>query len=95
MGGMTRINPSCEDGEGVSPWIRIHDEGLTGEIGASIFYIAYLSKSSTICDDTNGFAERVEMASSALQYELPHANHIDRKEDMSLRSHSSLVALST
>ena len=84
VGGMTRINPSREDGEGVNPWIRIHDEGITGKIGASIFDLACLSESSAICDDTNGFAEQVEMASSALQHELPHTDHTDRNEDMSV-----------
>ena len=53
-------------------------------MGASVFDIAGLSESSTICDDTNGFAEQAEMASSALQHELPHTDHTDRNEDMSV-----------
>ena len=93
---MTRINPSREDGEGVNPWIRIHDKGSTGEMGASVFDIACLSESSTICDNTNGFAEQAEMASSA----LPALNFLiliilTGMRTCRLWDHSSLVALST
>ena len=76
--GLTVIYPSRDDGEGVNPWIRNHDKGLTEDKRATAFYTMCHDESSNIRDDTNGFAELVDLSSLAKRRESPHTGHADR-----------------